>query len=127
MPRTYDSSEKAQGDHHGHGPRRKPPFSCNCSRPSGSTPATRRPTGARIITIIAPPGWEHDLEDATAPYIVKNPALCQTLPTVLAREHLVIDYALIPIRRLDDAALSRIRVGGSGRTPGGLAGTADPP
>ncbi len=70
-------------------------------------------------------GLEHDLADPAAPYIVKNPGLCDTLPAVLAREPIVIDHALIPIRRLDDATLSRVRVGGNGRTPGGLAGTRD--
>lgn len=70
-------------------------------------------------------GLEWDLEDAASPYIVKNPGLCRALPAALARQRIVIDCALIPIRRLDDAALSRIRVGGEGRTPGGLAGTSD--
>ncbi len=71
-------------------------------------------------------GLEWDLEDPASPYIVKNPGLCQTLPAALARERIIIDCAFIPVRRLEDAALSRIRVGGQGRTPGGLAGTSDP-
>jgi len=71
-------------------------------------------------------GLEKDLEDPAAPYIVKSPELRDTLAAVLARGQIVIDCALIPIRRLEDAALSRIRVGGDGHTPGGLIGTADP-
>ncbi len=71
-------------------------------------------------------GLEHDIEDAAAPYIVKNPGLCESLPGVLTRGRIAIDLAIIPLRRLDDAALSRVRVGGNGRTPGGLTGTNDP-
>ncbi len=71
-------------------------------------------------------GLEHDVEDSAAPYIVKNPGLCESLPGVLARGRIAIDLAIIPLRRLDDAAFSRIRVGGKGRTPGGLTGTDDP-
>lgn len=72
-------------------------------------------------------GLEGDLEDLSGPYIVKNPSFCETLPATLARERIVIDLALIPVRRLDDATLSRVRVGGGfGRTPGGMVGTDDP-
>jgi hypothetical protein len=72
-------------------------------------------------------GLEHDIEDPAAPYIVKNPALCETLPDVLARGQIAVDLALIPVRRLEDAAQSRVRVGGGdGLVPGGLVGTADP-
>ena len=68
-------------------------------------------------------GLEHDPESPAAPYIVKNPGLCETLPAILDRGAIVIDHAIVPIRSLDDAASSRIRVGGDGRTPGGLWGT----
>ena len=71
-------------------------------------------------------GLEREIEDPQAPYIIKNPALCETLPTLLANGQVTIDFALIPIRRLDQASASRIRVGGNGRVPGGLRGTNDP-
>jgi hypothetical protein len=71
-------------------------------------------------------GLEREIEDPKAPYIVKNPALCETLPTLLANGQITIDFALIPIRRLDQASASRVRVGGNGRVPGGLRGTNDP-
>lgn len=73
-------------------------------------------------------GLEHALEDPSAPYIVKNPSLCAELPSLLARfPHLVIDHALIPIRELDAASRSRVRVGGAGgELPGGLWLTDDP-
>jgi len=72
-------------------------------------------------------GLEHDLLDPTTPYIVKNPALCETLPAALATGRFVIDHVYIPIRELDEATASRIRHGGeNGSIPGGLWKTADP-
>jgi len=72
-------------------------------------------------------GLEQDLMSPQAPYIVKNPGLCRTLPEALATGLLTIDHAIIPVRNLELAAMSRIAVGGSdGSVPGGLWGTADP-
>ncbi len=72
-------------------------------------------------------GLECELTVAASPYIVKNPAFCDSLPAILATECFVIDHVLVPIRQLDDAASSRIRVGGKdGLVPGGLLGTSDP-
>jgi hypothetical protein len=72
-------------------------------------------------------GLEHDMTDPRAPYIVKNPALCDTLPAALATGKFVIDHAYIPIRDLESAAASRVSVGGSdGSVCGGLWGTSDP-
>jgi hypothetical protein len=72
-------------------------------------------------------GLEHDLAGPDAPYIVKNPALCDTLDPILADGRIVIDHAFIPIRELDAVAFSRIRVGGANTSvPGGLLKNADP-
>lgn len=71
-------------------------------------------------------GLEHDPADRVTPRIIKNPALCETLPGLLQSGELSVEHAIIPIRTLADATLSRIRVGGGGRTPGGLRGTNDP-
>jgi hypothetical protein len=72
-------------------------------------------------------GLEHDLLDPKTPYIVKNPSLCETLPSILATGRFVIDHAYIPIRELGDATASRVSVGGSnGSVPGGLLSTSDP-
>ncbi|HZZ19457.1 MAG TPA: hypothetical protein VFE25_08815 [Opitutaceae bacterium] len=72
-------------------------------------------------------GLEHDLLDPETPYIVKNPALCETLPAALATGRFVIDHVYVPIRELENAAASRARNGGEyGNVPGGLIGTADP-
>ncbi len=72
-------------------------------------------------------GLEGDLEGEDGPYIVKNPAFCETLPAILARQRVSIDLAFVPVRRLEDATLSRVRVGGGfGKVPGGMVGTDDP-
>lgn len=72
-------------------------------------------------------GLEHDLAGPDAPYIVKNPALCETLESILADGHVVVDHALIPIRELDAVAFSRIRVGGADESvPGGLLKNSNP-
>ena len=60
------------------------------------------------------------------PYIIKNPALCDHLAEVIASGRVVIDHVYIPLRDLDEAALSRVRVGGAdGSQPGGLWKTDD--
>ena len=62
-----------------------------------------------------------------SPYIVKNPEACTELPALLASGNLVIDHVLIPVRDLESAARSRIRIGGTDHeVPGGLWGTSDP-
>lgn len=72
-------------------------------------------------------GLEHDITDPDAPYIVKNPALCTELDTLLKAHCIEIDHAFIPIRELEAAALSRVRIGGAnGNVPGGLWLTDDP-
>jgi hypothetical protein len=72
-------------------------------------------------------GLEHDLTGADAPYIVKNPALCETLESILAEGRVMVDHAFIPIRDLDAVAFSRIRVGGANESvPGGLLKNSNP-
>jgi hypothetical protein len=68
-------------------------------------------------------GLEHDLADENSPRIVKNPSLCKTLPGLLKQGGIVVEHAIIPVRSLDEAARSRIWIGGQGNTPGGLTGT----
>jgi hypothetical protein len=71
-------------------------------------------------------GLEGDPLDPASPYIVKNPELSVTLPDILARGGLAIDHAIVPVRDLDQAALSRVHIGGqAGEIPGGLVGTGD--
>lgn len=67
-------------------------------------------------------GWTGGVEDETSPYIVHDPALCETLPDVLARGRVTIDFAIVPVRPLQDAALERGTTGGSHPAPGSRAG-----
>jgi hypothetical protein len=72
-------------------------------------------------------GLEHNILDPRTPYILKNPALCDTLEEALGTGRFVIDHAYVPIRELGAVAASRALVGGAdGSVPGGLWGTADP-
>ena len=72
-------------------------------------------------------GLEFDILAKDAPYIVKNPDFCETLPALLATGKFKVGHVLVPVRELDAAAQSRIRVGGAnGNVPGGLVGTAEP-
>jgi hypothetical protein len=72
-------------------------------------------------------GLEHDILDPKTPYIIKNPALCDTLGRALATGRFVIDHAYVPIRDLESVSASRAAVGGAdGSKPGGLWRTSDP-
>lgn len=52
-------------------------------------------------------GMEWDIRRNDAPYIVKDPQLCDLLPAILDQSDIVIDHAVIPIRHLYSAAESR--------------------
>lgn len=54
-------------------------------------------------------GLERHIFDLNAPRIVKSPFLCEQVDAVLAAG-VAIDHVIIPIRRLEDAAASRILV-----------------
>ncbi|PBB19528.1 hypothetical protein [Mesorhizobium sp. WSM4313] len=54
-------------------------------------------------------GLERHIFDLDAPRIVKSPFLCEQVDAVLAAG-VAIDHVIIPIRRLEDAAASRILV-----------------
>jgi hypothetical protein len=72
-------------------------------------------------------GLEFDILAKDAPYVVKNPNLCDRLPVLLATGRFNVDHVLVPIRELEAAAQSRVRVGGAnGNVPGGLVGTGEP-
>jgi hypothetical protein len=78
-------------------------------------------------------GMESDLRQPDAPYIIKNPWLCDYLDEALDAGGIVIEHALVPIRDLFSAAESRPAV--TARTnpadfpmgiPGGLWHTDTP-
>ena len=52
-------------------------------------------------------GMERDLRATDAPYIVKDPALCDYLDDVLKQGQIKIDMAIVPVRDLFSAAESR--------------------
>ncbi|MBI2512841.1 MAG: hypothetical protein HYV96_12755 [Opitutae bacterium] len=68
-------------------------------------------------------GLEIDLAAPDTPRIVKDPELCERLPAILAAGRIVVEHALVPVRELEAAAASRVRVGAN--VPGGLVGTQD--
>ncbi len=72
-------------------------------------------------------GMEWDIRHENAPYIIKNPLLCDYLDQVLEHSDIVIDHAIIPVRDLYSAAESRRDVSRrtdravfTGGVPGGL-------
>ncbi|MGH7996705.1 MAG: hypothetical protein ACREFX_10175 [Opitutaceae bacterium] len=72
-------------------------------------------------------GLEQDILAPDSPYVVKSPDLCETLPGILATGTFTIDHAIVPIRDLEAASLSRARIGGGfAGVPGGLWKTDDP-
>ncbi|QEL13286.1 sulfotransferase family protein [Limnoglobus roseus] len=78
-------------------------------------------------------GLEHHLHDDNAPYIVKTPHICEYLDEFLVNNSGVkIEYAIVPIRALQDAAESRRYnsrdAEGEGKLQviGGQWGSADP-
>lgn len=52
-------------------------------------------------------GLERELSDPNAPYVVKNPRLCDELDGLIARGDITIDHIFIPVRDLYSAAESR--------------------
>jgi hypothetical protein len=80
-------------------------------------------------------GLEKDLRDENAPYIVKNPWICDYIEEIVANPAIAIDYAIIPMRTLEAAAESRRHVDRTSdrgqfaefeNVPGGLWHTDDP-
>jgi len=59
---------------------------------------------------IANAGLEYDVRAAGAPYVVKNPWLCDYIEDVLTDSSIHIDHVIIPVRNFDAAAASRARV-----------------
>jgi hypothetical protein len=77
-------------------------------------------------------GMEKDIRSKNAPYIIKNPWLCDYIEEVLESQKYAIDIAYIPIRDLYSASASRIYVNQNtdanqySGIPGGLWHTTTP-
>lgn len=72
-------------------------------------------------------GLESDIESADAPRIVKDPLLSLSLGPLLEAGRVEVEHVIIPIRDLDVAVASRVRIARYGRkfrAKGGLFGTA---
>jgi hypothetical protein len=74
-------------------------------------------------------GLERSIFAADAPRIVKNPGLSTKLRTILEEGSVQIDHVIVPVRELDVAVASRVRVSGYGRqhgVRGGMIGAKRP-
>jgi hypothetical protein len=80
---------------------------------------TFRP-GVKIKRVGA--GLERDVEDPGAGRVVKAPAYSLRLRGILERGAVQIDHVIIPVRDLDLATASRLRVSRYGRNPGVAGG-----
>lgn len=91
-------------------------------------------TGGRLrpFSEAAQAGLEDDLLDADAPYVVKNPDLSWQLGGLLESGRIApdeIEWLIVPMRDLREAAASRVRTTTAARdvhAPGGLIGTVRP-
>lgn len=84
---------------------------------------------------IARAGLEHNVIEATSPYLIKSPWLCDRIDCLLREDQdLVIDRVVVPVRDLKAAAESRAEVqqratgsrGGTATVSGGLWLTIEP-
>jgi hypothetical protein len=55
-------------------------------------------------------GMEHKMEDPSAPYIVKDPYLCDKLEELMETGNYTIDHCIVPLRDFDAAVNSRYAV-----------------
>lgn len=55
-------------------------------------------------------GFEKDIRFSPAPYIIKNPWLCEHIDVVLSNPLVKIDHAIVPVREFTSAAASRAHV-----------------
>ena len=83
-------------------------------------------TSSTPIDQHASAGLERSILSDCKPRIVKDPTLSANLRSLLITQQVVIEHVIVPIRDLEVAAASRVRVTGYGKDPfraGGLFGT----
>ena len=74
-------------------------------------------------------GLERSIFKEDAPRIIKNPGLSSKLRTILAEGRIPIEHVIVPVRDLDVAVASRVRVSDYGRrhgVKGGMVGAKRP-
>lgn len=80
---------------------------------------------------LARAGLEQNLlSDPHCSYVVKSPAVCNQIDEIIKRGNIILDHAIIPIRDMESAALSRIKVfndsGNKEFIAGGIWETSNP-
>lgn len=74
-------------------------------------------------------GLENNVRSHLAPYIVKDPIMCDYIDEIAESDEIVLEHVYIPMRTLADAAQSRINISkkGNGKPiPGGMWKTSEP-
>lgn len=74
-------------------------------------------------------GLENNVRSHLAPYIVKDPIMCDYIDEIVESEEIRLEHVYVPMRTLSDAAKSRINISkkGAGKPiPGGMWKTSDP-
>lgn len=66
--------------------------------------------GAMELSPVERAGFERDIRLTPAPYIIKSPWLCEYIDEVLSNPLIQIDHAIIPVREMTAAAVSRAHV-----------------
>src|SRR5215510_386942 len=66
--------------------------------------------GTIELPLLSRAGLELDIRAPTAPYIIKNPHICDLAEEILASDDIRLEHAIIPVRNFDAAAASRAHV-----------------
>ena len=59
---------------------------------------------------ISKAGLESNIRDPNAPYIVKSPSISNYIDEILDNPEIEVDLVIIPIRDIEDAVSSRVKV-----------------
>lgn len=74
-------------------------------------------------------GLENNVRSELAPYIVKDPIMCDYIDEIVESPHIKLDHVYVPMRKLEDAAKSRVKISaksGFKPTRGGMWKTGKP-
>lgn len=74
-------------------------------------------------------GLESNVRSLSAPYIVKDPIMCDYIDEIVDSSEIILEHVYVPMRTLSDAAKSRVNISkkGAGKPiPGGMWKTNDP-
>lgn len=75
-------------------------------------------------------GMENNVRSHLAPYIVKDPIMCDYIEEIAESDEIVLEHVYVPMRNLSDAAKSRINISNKSTPgnpiPGGMWKTKNP-